>query len=176
MPYGFYQVKFDKCAGDLDLDGKVNLSDFSYLAQLWNKTDVNSMSDISGPSGIPDKTINIYDLSLFVRDYLKDSNDPNTWRPFVPGQASNPSPPNGAVGVGLHTDLVWTAGSDAISYNVYFGTDSQNLPCVSENQIATAFDPGILNLNTRYFWRIDVFNSSGKITGTLWTFTTIPTP
>jgi hypothetical protein len=170
------QLRFDKFSGDFDRDGKGDLRDFSYLAQYWNIKDVNTIADISGPDGIPDKVVDIYDFALFSRDYLKDSNDPNTWRPFVPGQARNPSPRNGEDGVGLHTYLGWTAGSDAISYKVYFGTDLNSFSCVSENHTSTIFDPGPLNLNTRYYWRIDVFNSSGKISGTIWTFTTTSLP
>lgn len=173
VPYLYAQVRFNTFPGDLNLRRRADMQDFAYLAQDWGKTDVNSIADISGPSGVPDKNLNIYDLALFSRDWLKDCNDPNTWRPFVRGQARNQSPPNGGMGVGLHADLSWTAGSDAISYNVYFGTDQRYLSCVSENQPATTFDPGPLNFSTRYYWRIDVINSSGKITGTVWTFTTI---
>jgi len=173
VSYMYVQVRFNTFPGDFNLDGIVDLKDYAVFAKEWGQEDVNSFSDISGSTGLPDKNLNIYDLALFARDWLKKSNDPNTWKPFVPGQARNPSPPDGAVDVGSNADLSWTSDSDSISYNVHLGTNSQNLSCVSENQTATTFDPGILNLNTRYFWRIDAFNSSGNIPGTLWTFTTI---
>jgi hypothetical protein len=79
VPYFYAQIRFDRLAGDFNLDGKVGLDDFAYFAQDWNATDVNSVADISGPNGIPDKNVDFYDLALFTRDYLKDANDPNTW-------------------------------------------------------------------------------------------------
>jgi hypothetical protein len=64
---------------DLNEDGRVGLDDFAYLGADWNATDVNSVADISGPYGIPDKNVDFYDLGAFIDDYLKDINDPNTW-------------------------------------------------------------------------------------------------
>jgi len=40
------------------------------------------------------------------------------------------------------------------------------------NQTMTEFDPGWLDVNTTYFWRIDEINSNGTRTGVLWSFTT----
>jgi len=53
-------------------DGLVNLDDFAVLANEWGKSDVNSIADISGPNGIPDKNVDFYDLDAFAADYLKD--------------------------------------------------------------------------------------------------------
>jgi len=64
---------------DLNENGKVDNADFAYFAADWNATDVNSVADISGANGIPDKNVDFYDLGAFVDDYLKDINDPNTW-------------------------------------------------------------------------------------------------
>jgi hypothetical protein len=44
------------------------------------------------------------------------------------------------------------------------------------NQTSTQFDPGWLNGNTTYFWRIDEVDSNGTRTGVLWKFTTIDEP
>jgi hypothetical protein len=79
VPYFYAQVRFNTFPGNFDLHSRVDMQDFAFLAQDWNKTDVNSIADISGPNGIPDKNVDVYDLSLFTRDYLKDPNDPNTW-------------------------------------------------------------------------------------------------
>ena len=65
--------------GDLNLDGRVGLDDFAYLSADWNATDVNSVADISGPNGIPDKNVDYWDLSAFGDDYLRDINEPGTW-------------------------------------------------------------------------------------------------
>jgi hypothetical protein len=68
-----------KFPGDLNLDGRVGLPDFAYFAPYWGARDVNSIADISGPNGIPDKNVNFYDLEAFAGDYLRDINEPSTW-------------------------------------------------------------------------------------------------
>jgi hypothetical protein len=95
--------------------------------------------------------------------------------PGLPGRASNPYPADGAVGVQLGVILSWTASSNAVSHDLYFGTDD-SLVFVG-NQIATQFNPGELNRYTTYFWRIDEVDSEGRtITGYVWTFTTVRPP
>jgi hypothetical protein len=88
-----------------------------------------------------------------------------------PGQASAPAPVDGATGVGVETDLNWTAGIDATSHGVYFGTT--NPPAFQTNQVSTSFDPGTLNADTTYFWRVDEVNGGGTTGGGTWSFTTV---
>jgi len=79
-PYGDGSLTIGtRLLSDLNENGKVGLDDYAYFAADWNATDVNSIADISGPYGIPDKNVNFYDLEAFGDDYLKDINDPNTW-------------------------------------------------------------------------------------------------
>jgi hypothetical protein len=87
-----------------------------------------------------------------------------------PGQASNPNPVDGATSIGIFADLSWTAGSNAVSHDVYFGTSSP--PVFRGNQTSTIFDPGTMNRYTTYYWRIDEVNASGTTTGTVWSFRT----
>jgi len=99
-----------------------------------------------------------------------------TYEPAQPGQATNPSPANSATNVALNATLSWTAGSDATSHDVYFGTDST--PDETEfkgNQTATTYNPGTLTGNTVYYWRIDEKNDIGTTTGVVWSFTTTST-
>jgi hypothetical protein len=106
---------------------------------------------------------------------------------YLPGQALNPNPANGAVDVDTDVILSWSPGANAESHNVYFGTELEfrsgmERPEFSElpfsrtfvsNQTSTQFDPaGRLDKNTTYFWRIDEVNSNGTRTGVLWSFTT----
>ena len=88
----------------------------------------------------------------------------------LPGSASSPSPSNGSSSASVNTNLSWSAGSNATSHDVYFGTSSS--PASQGNQTGTSFDPGTLATSTTYFWRIDEVNSTGTTTGTLWSFTT----
>ncbi|NIP25719.1 MAG: hypothetical protein GWN67_15480 [Phycisphaerae bacterium] len=90
------------------------------------------------------------------------------------GQASNPNPADGSIDVDIDADLSWTAGSNAVSHDIYFGT--ANPPQFIGNQTAATFDPGTMVGNMRYYWRIDEVNPSWTTTGTVWTFTTILPP
>jgi hypothetical protein len=89
----------------------------------------------------------------------------------APGQASSPSPADVATDVSINTDLNWTAGSGADSHDVYFGTSSPGT--FQGNQPGTTFDPGTLDYETAYYWRIDEVNVSGTTTGVVWNFTTV---
>ncbi|MCK4959212.1 MAG: DNRLRE domain-containing protein, partial [Planctomycetes bacterium] len=99
--------------------------------------------------------------------------DTNYW---IPGYkdviASTPVPPHDATTAKPDCDLMWLAGRDASSHNVYFGTDSGNLT-LQGNQTNNIFDPaaGDLTAGQTYYWRIDTVTSSGTITGDEWSFT-----
>ena len=107
----------------------------------------------------------------------------------MPGQAYNPSPPDGAVDVDSNVVLSWIPGTYAVSHDVYFGFGEYpvypEFPEYPEyrfsrefkgNQTSTQFDPGPLRGDTTYFWRIDEVNSNGTRTGVLWKFTTSTIP
>ena len=64
----------------------------------------------------------------------------------------------------------WTVGTSATSHNVYFGTTSPGT--CRGNQAGTIYDPGSLQRNITYYWRIDEVNSNGTTTGDIWHFTT----
>ncbi len=95
-------------------------------------------------------------------------------------QAFNPNPADGAVGVSTTADLSWSAGKDAISHNVYFGTDYNNVNDATDpnvlpgrgNQTATTFDPDTMVYTTTYYWRIDEVNEADPNiwTGWVWSF------
>jgi hypothetical protein len=86
-------------------------------------------------------------------------------------KARSPSPGDNAVDIIPDTNLSWTAGDGAISHNVYFGIS--NPPAFQDNQTVTTFDPGVLDFNTTYYWRIDEVNGPNTVTGDLWSFTTV---
>ena len=64
------------------------------------------------------------------------------------------------------------AGTDAASHDVYLGTSPDALLLVSEGQSGTIYDPGRLERQTTYHWRIDEVNAAGTTTGIVWSFTT----
>ena len=91
--------------------------------------------------------------------------------PAPPGQAGNPSPTNGAIDVSVNATLGWSAGSQADTHNVYFGT-SASPPRVPGTQTGTSYDPGTLAASTIYYWRVDEVNAVATTTGVEWSFTT----
>jgi hypothetical protein len=87
----------------------------------------------------------------------------------APGQATNPSPANLAVGINpTGTTLSWTAGSGSpTSHDVYFGTVSPGT--FIGNQAGTTYAPAMVQGKT-YYWRIDEKNAAGTTTGVVWSF------
>jgi len=96
---------------------------------------------------------------------------------WIPGRqlrrASMAVPPSGNENVKLDADLMWLGGLGATSYKVYFGTDPQNL-VYQGSQTNNIFDPGELNANAMYYWRVDGLDSLKVNTteGDVWQFTT----
>lgn len=99
-----------------------------------------------------------------------ENNPPNT-----PG---SPSPADGATGQSINTDLSWTGGDpdsgDTVTYDVYFeANDSSPDVLVSDNQSETTYDPGTLNYDTHYYWKIIAMDNHGvSSSGPVWSFTT----
>lgn len=96
---------------------------------------------------------------------------------WIPGckfkKASFAIPPDGALGVKLDADLMWREGRDAVSHDVYFGTDSGSLAAYP-GRTTNIFSPGGLGVDTVYYWRVDVVTAGGTVTGDLWSFDTTP--
>ncbi len=53
--------------------------------------------------------------------------------------------------VSVDVVLIWTAGADATSHDVYFGSDAASLPQVSAGQAETSYDPASLEGGTTRF-------------------------
>jgi len=151
---------------DLNGDGKVNLEDYCKLAQYWLQDE--SPVDLA-PLPLGDGTVNRQDLAVLAENWLIA-----TGIPPLPAQASNPNPWNNAAFVNKDANLGWTAGTDATSHDVYFGTS--NPPPFIRNQTAVTYEPGTMAEGTTYFWRIDEVNLWGTTTGTIWHFTTAQGP
>ena len=99
------------------------------------------------------------------------------------GKASNPFPPDGAARVssGYGDRLSWTAGVNAVSHDLYFGTDRMSVadahrgsPEYKGNHSITRYiEWGLFKPKTTHYWRIDEIGYLGKTTGTVWSFTKI---
>ncbi|MFB0553778.1 MAG: LamG-like jellyroll fold domain-containing protein [Phycisphaerae bacterium] len=106
----------------------------------------------------------------------------------LPDRATRMKPSNGAVDVRQTPILKWTAGDNAASHQVYFGTDQEavrNADTASPEYKGTkdlgseSLDPGILEWDTTYYWRVDEVNDANPDspwTGAVWSFTTANFP
>jgi len=93
--------------------------------------------------------------------------------------AYNPDPPDGARYVATDKVLSWSAGSTAITHDVYFGIDETAVTngtggTSKGNQADPPYDPGVLAKDSTYYWRIDEveLNTTTKHTGEVWRFKT----
>ena len=100
--------------------------------------------------------------------------DENYW---IPGHQTDkarvPIPLDGSETVKSNADLIWLEGIDAISNNIYLGTDPDNL-VFQGNQANNIFTPEILLADQEYFWRVDTITDNGIVEGDVWDFTAGP--
>ncbi|MHC4323924.1 MAG: hypothetical protein ACYSUX_06595, partial [Planctomycetota bacterium] len=100
-----------------------------------------------------------------------------------PIRAGNPNPTNGATDVKHAGILKWTAGDHAVSHQVYFGTDKEAVSNADTGSPqykgpkelgSESYDPGLLQWDTTYYWRVDEVNDSDPNSpwvGGVWSFT-----
>ncbi|MDT8300140.1 MAG: LamG-like jellyroll fold domain-containing protein [Sedimentisphaerales bacterium] len=99
----------------------------------------------------------------------------DVWSFTTEGAVGSPSPANGAVDITQTPTLTWTPGFGA-SYDVYFGADAASMELKGSGNLGSeSFEPGQLEWDTTYYWRIDEANNANADspwTGPLWSFTT----
>ena len=109
-----------------------------------------------------------------------DPNSPwtgNVWSFTIPSKKAYEPVPSDGVKFVDSEDLVlnWTTGLGAVFHTVYFGDDYDTVANASggASQGTTKFDPGPLELEKTYYWRVDEFDDSGAThKGNVWSFTT----
>jgi len=106
------------------------------------------------------------------------------WSFTTQGAVGSPDPSNGAVDVEHTPILTWSHGIYAASHDLYFGTDKDAVKNANAGSPeykgsgdlgAESYDPGKLQWNTTYYWRIDEANNTNPDspwTGNVWSFTT----
>jgi len=99
----------------------------------------------------------------------------DVWSFTTEGAVAALDPANGAVDVTQTPVLTWAPGLGA-THEVYFGTDPAALELKASGNLGSeSFEPGQLEWNTTYYWRIDEVNNANADspwTGPLWSFTT----
>ncbi len=108
----------------------------------------------------------------------------DVWSFTTEGAVGSPEPVNGALDVTQIPNLTWVPGVYAASHQVYFGADKEAVKNADTsspeykgagNLGSESFEPGNLEWDSTYYWRIDEVNnanSDSPWTGPLWSFTT----
>jgi hypothetical protein len=106
----------------------------------------------------------------------------DVWSFTTPGAVGNPQPTNGTTDIQMNTILSWAPADSAASHELYFGTDKETVRTAgtgSPEHIgpkalgAESYDPGLLEPDASYYWRVDEVDSQGNVSkGPIWVFTT----
>jgi hypothetical protein len=168
--FGFLDYAFNK-------NIQINSGEEYVNSTVWNGNDHedehgNNFGDIIANN--IQVTMAVYNNSnSYVDETVAARMSVNT-QPYAP---HDPIPSDGDTDVGVDIDLSWKGGDpdgDNVTYDVYFG-NSSSPEKVSWNQSEVEYDPGILDFETTYYWRVVAWDEYGASTeGTLWHFTTTP--
>ncbi|MHC4535151.1 MAG: LamG-like jellyroll fold domain-containing protein [Planctomycetota bacterium] len=100
----------------------------------------------------------------------------NVWSFTTEGAVGSPNPAKGAMDVTQTPTLTWVPGVFADTHEVYFGADAASLELKASGNLGSeSFEPGQLEWNTTYYWRVDEANNANADspwTGPIWSFTT----
>ncbi len=108
----------------------------------------------------------------------------DVWSFTTQGAVGSPNPANDAVDVKQTEIITFSPNVFAASHQVYFGADEdavKNADTGSQEYKGTrdlgaeSYDPGMLEWDTTYYWRVDEVNNANPDspwTGILWSFTT----
>jgi hypothetical protein len=103
--------------------------------------------------------------------------------PYEPVNAFSPIPAKGAADIKRDHVLSWKSGQRASLHHIYFGTDMEAVSAATTSSPeykgaqepgSGSYDPGILELETTYYWRIDEVNdldANSPWMGEVWSFT-----
>jgi hypothetical protein len=157
---------------------------------LWTEwtIDLQTFADQQGVN-----LANVYSITLGLGNWsnpvaggtgMMYFDDIRLYRPDPWGSAHGPNLANGTVDVEQTPILNWRSGYFTASHEVYFGTDQdavKNADTSSQeykgnrNIGSESYDPGKLEWNTIYYWRIDEVNNANPDSpwkGSIWSFTT----
>ncbi len=146
----------------------------------------DNFEDVNNASGAPAQgatTFNPPDELKMAKTYYWrvdefdaiDTYKGDVWSFTTEGAVAALDPTNGAVDVTQTPILTWLPGFGA-SHEVYFGTDPASLELKASGNLGSeSYEPGQLEWNTTYYWRVDEVNNTNPDspwTGPLWSFTT----
>jgi C1A family cysteine protease len=166
--------------GSLDVSLEPVLSWAPHDADSWvvyfdTSSESTIVADVSSPCFYPGTLLpeTSYSWRIVAQNSCGQKTGPEwsfTTSCPLPAIPANPSPADGATGVSTAAELDWEDSVGAVSYDIYFGTDST--PPFVDNLTSSHYDPGTLNHDTTYFWKVVAKNSCGESAGEEWNFKT----
>jgi hypothetical protein len=114
-------------------------------------------------------------------DEVNDVHPDSPWKGDVwsfwvePVIAYQPFPVDTMKNVDPDQDLTWEAGTGTLFHTVYFGRTFEEVDGAVAGgwmSVAATYDPGTLELDTTYYWRVDEFTGLATNRGQVWSFTT----
>ncbi len=171
---GTWAVSHDLYFGS-DYDAVEHGAEGTFIGNTTNTVQVVGFPGFPAPDGLQPGTTYYWRV-----DEINPDNPDSPWKGVVwsftlpPRGAYKPIPADTMKFVQTNAQLSWTAKWGAALFAVYFGTD----PAEVENATGAApsgkstFNPGTLELNTTYYWRVDSFDGTAWSTGDVWSFTT----
>ena len=87
--------------------------------------------------------------------------------------ATDPDPEDHATETAYEDVVLSWVYESADSFDLYFGTASDDLDLISEDMTVTSCDLFILDQGTTYYWRVDVASGGIAVSGDLCSFTTL---
>jgi hypothetical protein len=180
-------------AESIDLDADLSWTP-GYGAKMHTVYFGENFDDVNNATGGVSQVITSYDpgsLELAKTYYWRvdefdvlGTHKGNVWSFTTMGAVGSPNPVKGAVNVTQTPVLTWVPGVFADTHEVYFGTDVDAVKNAdtsspeykgSGNLGSESFEPGQLEWNTTYYWRIDEVNNTNSNSpwkGNIWSFTT----
>jgi len=115
-------------------------------------------------------------------DEVNDTDPNSPWKGDVwsftipPKKAYNPDPPDGSMFENPDAELSWEPGFGVKLHYIYFGDnfDDVNNATVGIPSALNTYNPGTLELEKFYYWRIDEFDGFATHKGDVWRFRTLP--
>jgi hypothetical protein len=113
-------------------------------------------------------------------DEVNDADPNSPWKgpvwnfSIAPHAAYQPDPADGAGIADTSVTLSWAAGYGAKMHTLYFGDDFDTVANATGGAAVggTSYDPGSLESEKVYYWRVDEFDGLDTHKGDVWTFTT----
>ena len=87
--------------------------------------------------------------------------------------ATDPDPGDHATGIPCEDVVLSWVCESADSFDLYFGTSSDDLDLISEDVTVSSYDLPLLEQGTTYYWRVGVASGDIAVSGDLWSFSTL---